>query len=326
MGFDKLAYPEIITIDGADHRGKRNMSKGQVLIPYTNKPKVGIGDVIALKTDKKDTYLKVTGASFIEDGSLGVGTDHPHMLALKVANTTAKPQVSKKQSSTITVGSESGEQTPGSEKETPIKTISMQHFMKHVAKSWDEESKTTSQPLPQNSPVDRPTDAGAPALSVADKKHKPRTDDPSTVRENMEARLLQTEDELETVAPVLLQLRPQFDLKGLVTRIKMQQKNGYKLAYVVSDGKVLCVAGFVTGYKLAWGKHIYIDDLVTHEKHRSTGAGKCLMEWFKSYAKENGCDQIHLDCSVLRFPTHKFYLNNGFHITSHHFSMTDIDS
>ncbi len=140
----------------------------------------------------------------------------------------------------------------------------------------------------------------------------------------MEVRLLQSEDELKAVAVVLLQLRPQFDLNGLVTRIKMQQKNGYKLAYVVSDGKVVCVAGFVAGYKLAWGKHIYIDDMVTHEKHRSTGAGKCLMEWFKSYAKENGYDQIHLDSSVLRFLTHKFFLRSGFHIASHHFSITEI--
>ena len=326
MDFDKLAYPEIITIDGIQHHGKKNMSKGQVLIPYTDAPNVGIGDVITQKTDKRDIHLKVTDAAFIEGGSLGVGTDHPHMLTLKVANTTAQPPISKKPFSTTSVSSVSGEQTQVSQIKPQIKTISMQDFEKQVAKSGNEETKWPSQPPPQNSRVDRSTDAGAPALSGSDKEHKPRTDDPSTVSVNMEVRLLQTEDELETVAPVLLQLRPQFDLKGLVTRIKMQQKKGYKLAYVVSDGKILCVAGFVTGYKLAWGKHIYIDDLVTHKKYRSTGAGKCLMEWFKSYAKENGYDQIHLDSSVKRFRSHKFYLKNGFNIASHHFSITEINS
>jgi len=326
MDYDKLAYPEIITIDGIEHYGKRNMSKGQVLIPYTDAPSVGIGDVITHKTDKRDIHLKVTGASFIDGGSFGVGTDHPHMLALKVANTTAHPQISNKQSSTLTVSSAPGEQTPVSKKKPPIKTISMQQFMKHVAKSDGEETKSTVKTLAQNTPVDNATGAETSALSGADKKHNPPTDNAGATRVNMEVRLLQPEDELKSVASVLLQLRPQFDLNELVTRIKMQQKNGYKLACVVSDGKVLCVAGFVTGYKLAWGKHIYIDDLVTDEKYRSTGAGKFLMEWFKSYAKENGYDQIHIDSSVLRFLSHKFYLRSGFNIASHHFSITDINS
>jgi len=325
MDFDKLAYPETITIEGIEYKGKRNMSKGQVLIPYTDAPYVGIGDVIAQKTDKKDIHLKVTHASFIEGGSLGVGTDHPHMLTLKVANTTAQPPISKTQPSTTNVSSASGEQTQDSPNKPQIKTISMQDFVKQVAKSGDEATKSTSKPLVQNSRVDSATGPGASALSGSDKKPKPLTENASPARPKMEVRLLQSEDELNAVAVVLLQLRPQFDLNGLVTRIKMQQKRGYKLAYVVSDGKVVCVAGFVTGYKLAWDKHIYIDDMVTHEKYRSTGAGKCLMEWFKSYAKENGYDQIHLDSSVLRFLTHKFFLSSGFHIASHHFSITEIN-
>jgi len=324
MGFDKLTYPEIITIDGIEHKGKRNMSKGQVLIPYTDKPNVGIDDIIVQKTNQRDVYLKVTDASFIEGGSLGVGTDHPHMLTLKVANTTAQPPIAKNPFSTIKTGSPSDEQTQVIQNKPQIKTISMQEFVKHVAKSNDEEAKSTLKPLAQNNRVDSPTSPEASALSGSDKKPKPVTDKASTTGAKLNVRLLQSDDELKAVAAVLLQLRPQFDLKGLMTRIKMQQRTGYKLAYVVTDGKVVCVAGFVTGYKLAWGKHIYIDDLVTHEKHRSTGAGKLLMEWFKSYAKENGYGQIHLDSSVLRFLTHKFYLRSGFHIASHHFSITEI--
>ena len=46
MDFDKLAYPEKLTISGIEYKGQRNMSKGQVLVPYTDEPDVGIGDVI----------------------------------------------------------------------------------------------------------------------------------------------------------------------------------------------------------------------------------------------------------------------------------------
>ena len=52
---------------------------------------------------------------------------------------------------------------------------------------------------------------------------------------------------------------------------------------LVSDWEtcVLAVAGFTVGEKLAWGKHIYIDDLVTNESHRSIGVGSFLISWFK---------------------------------------------
>ena len=325
MKSDKSTYPEIIIIDGIEHNGKRHMSKGQILIPYTDAPNVGIGDVIVNKTGTKDIHLKVTGTSFIEDGSFGVGTDHPHLLAIKVVNTSAQPRASEISTSTVVGNTTPGEQDIDRQKRSKIKTISMQHFMKHVAKNWGEETTATEKPLAQDAPVDRTISAETSALSSADKKPAPPTGKAGTAPTKMEVRLLKSEDELQAVAPILLQLRTKFDLNELVNRIKIQQKRGYKLVYILSGEKVFCVAGFVTGYKLGWGKHIYIDDLVTDEEHRSAGAGKILMEWFKTYARENGYEGIHLDSSVLSFSSHRFYLENGFHIASHHFSITEID-
>jgi len=321
MKSDKLTYPEIIIIDGIEHNGKRNMSKGQILIPYTDAPNVCVGDVIINKSDKKDAYLKVTGTSFIENGSFGVGTDHPHLLTLKVANTSIPPQASKKTSSAADVGSAPGEQNLDRQKGTRIKTISMQHFMQHVVKNWGEAPTSTDKPVTQDASVDRAASDETPVLPSADKKPYATPGKSDRAGTKMEVRILKSEDELKTVAPILSQLRPHFDLNELVDRIKIQQKRGYKLAYVVSGETVFCVAGFVTGYKLAWGKHIYIDDLVTSEEHRSAGAAKILMEWFKTYAKENGYEAIHLDSFVLKFSSHKFYLESGFHIDSHHFSI-----
>lgn len=142
----------------------------------------------------------------------------------------------------------------------------------------------------------------------------------------MQVQLLTSDAELDAVGKVLLQLRPQYDLASVKAQIKKQQNCGYKIAYVTDKQKVLCVAGFVIGEKLAWGKHIYIDDLVTSETHRSTGAGSLLLNWFKEYAKDMGCQQLHLDSGVQRFPAHRFYLRERFEIASHHFSITDISS
>ena len=325
MKSDKLTYPEVIIIGGVEHNGKRNMSKGQILIPYTDAPNVSVGDVIVQKSEKMDNYFKVTEISFVEDGSFGIGTDHPHLLTLKVANTSIQPQASKKASSTAEVISAAGDQNLYSQKRTKIKTISLQHFMKHVVKNWGEEPKSTEKPITQDASVDRATSDKKPALSSPEKKPDATTGKAGRAGTKMEVRILKSENELQTVARILLQIRPHFDLNELIARIKIQQKRGYRLAYVVSGEKVFCAAGFVTGYKLAWGKHIYIDDLAASEEHRSAGAGKILMEWFKTYAKENGYEGIHLDSSVLGFSSHKFYFESGFHIDSHHFSINLID-
>lgn len=124
MDFDKLAYPEMIYIDGVEHKGKRNMSKGQLIIPYSNEPDVGIGDIIVQKSGKREINLKVIDASFLEGGTLKVGTKHPHMLTLKVENTTAQAHISSKQSSTINIGSVSGEQVQIGSHNSQISNIS----------------------------------------------------------------------------------------------------------------------------------------------------------------------------------------------------------
>ena len=137
-------------------------------------------------------------------------------------------------------------------------------------------------------------------------------------------KLVESDAQLERVARVLLQLRGHFDIDSLIPQIKAQQADGYQLAFVESDGEVQCVAGFVVSTKLAWGKHIYIDDLVSDERFRSSGAGRHLIDWFKSHARDLGCAQIHLDSGVQRFAAHRFYLRHGFNIASHHFSITEL--
>lgn len=144
--------------------------------------------------------------------------------------------------------------------------------------------------------------------------------------ETMRIELVDAGDDrrLERVADVMLQLRASFDRATLIARMAEQQESGYRLACVEADDEILSVAGFVIASKLAWGRHLYVDDLVTAERHRSKGAGGRLLEWLKDYARNQGCAQMHLDSGVQRFAAHRFYLRHGFDIASHHFSMTDL--
>ncbi|MGH8142281.1 MAG: GNAT family N-acetyltransferase [Steroidobacteraceae bacterium] len=140
----------------------------------------------------------------------------------------------------------------------------------------------------------------------------------------MTVKIVETDAELELISDVLLQLRTAFSKESLIAQIKVQRQSGYQIAYVEAAGEVLCVAGFVVGIKLAWGKHLYVDDLVTAERHRSTGAGTQMMAWLKAYARQLGCRQLQLDSGVQRFAAHRFYLREGFHISSHHFALTEL--
>ena len=135
----------------------------------------------------------------------------------------------------------------------------------------------------------------------------------------MQVKLVSSDKELQKVADTMLQLRSQYDRQTVIRQMQEQRKAGYQIAYVEADGHVLCVAGFVVAVKLAWGRHIYVDDLVTDARYRSNGAGKLLIDWLKSYGKKSRCREIHLDSGVQRFGAHRFYLREGVHISSHHF-------
>lgn len=138
-------------------------------------------------------------------------------------------------------------------------------------------------------------------------------------------RIASSDEDLARISGVLLELRPAFTAETLVAQIREQQRDGYTVAFLERDGEVLCVAGFVIGTKLAWSRHLYVDDLVTAKNARSTGAGASMIRWLKAHALESGCSQLHLDSGVQRFGAHRFYLREGFDIASHHFSITDLE-
>ena len=81
------------------------------------------------------------------------------------------------------------------------------------------------------------------------------------------------------------------------------------------------MAGIRVMENLAWGKFLYVDDLVTASAARSQGYGDKLFDWLLDYARAGGCEQLHLDSGVQRFEAHRFYLRKRMSISSHHFSM-----
>jgi GNAT superfamily N-acetyltransferase len=138
----------------------------------------------------------------------------------------------------------------------------------------------------------------------------------------MEIRIATTDDEIRSAHGVVRQLRPHHDdPERLVEQVRLQEAEGYRLALLVDEGGVAAVAGYRLGNNLAWGRYLYVDDLVTDADRRSRGYGEKLMDWLQQTARDAGCDELHLDSGVRRYAAHRFYLRYRMDITSHHFAI-----
>ncbi|HSG89434.1 MAG TPA: GNAT family N-acetyltransferase [Pseudomonadales bacterium] len=134
--------------------------------------------------------------------------------------------------------------------------------------------------------------------------------------------LVTTAADLRACHPVMVQLRPDHDEDAFVAQVQRQRLQGYQLAAGRDEGgAVVVVAGFVLCEKLAWGRHLYVDDLVTDGARRSTGAGAAMLAWLGEFARDADCASIHLDSGVQRHDAHRFYDRQGMARTSLHFEM-----
>ena len=129
------------------------------------------------------------------------------------------------------------------------------------------------------------------------------------------------DEEIQDCYAVMSELRPHVSAEDFLPRVRRQMEvAGYKLAYL-SDGEVKAVAGFRVSECLAWGRFMYVDDLVSKDGERSKGYGGQLFDWLVEYARGEGCDQFHLDSGVQRFAAHRFYLAKRMSIEAHHFGL-----
>ena len=135
----------------------------------------------------------------------------------------------------------------------------------------------------------------------------------------MEIRFAESDSEIDSCYQVMQELRPHLSGETFCSRIREQKQSGYRLVYLVEDVKPLAVAGFRISRNLAWGRFLYVDDLVTSSSYRSLGYGSKLLSWLIDYAVQQECDQFHLDSGVQRVSAHKFYQREGLQLSSYHF-------
>src|ERR1043166_3383907 len=129
-----------------------------------------------------------------------------------------------------------------------------------------------------------------------------------------------TVEEVRRCYPVMHELRTHLaDEREFVERVTRQQRNGYQLAFLESDGEIRAVAGYRILDSLFSGKNLYVDDLVTRDADRSCGYGGQLLDWLAAEARKNECETLELDSGVQRFDAHRFYFSKRMTISSYHF-------
>lgn len=131
-----------------------------------------------------------------------------------------------------------------------------------------------------------------------------------------------SESEIKATFPVMKQLRTHLSEDQYLTMVNRQGHTGnYQVAAVIEDDDVKCVAGYRVSECLAYGRFLYVDDLVTGENARSSNYGKQMMDWLIEEAKNLDCLQLHLDSGVQRHSAHRFYLRERMDITAFHFGL-----
>ena len=135
----------------------------------------------------------------------------------------------------------------------------------------------------------------------------------------MNIRIAKTDPEIEACFPVMKALRQDLLKEEFVLKIRELEKGGYMIACLSASEKPVAVGGFRLGESLAWGRYLYVDDLVTLPEERSKGYGSQLLGWLTEFAHEKGCLTFHLDSGIERKRARRFYEKEGFLMPAYHF-------
>ena len=121
---------------------------------------------------------------------------------------------------------------------------------------------------------------------------------------------------------VVHELRPHLDLEQYLGLMLHMMDEGYKMIFIEEKGRGVSFCGYRNVTMLHRGHSIYIDDLCTLPLTRGKGHAGVLLNHVLNEARQMGLQSVHLDSGHHRHEAHRFYLNHGFKITSHHFALT----
>ncbi len=140
----------------------------------------------------------------------------------------------------------------------------------------------------------------------------------------MEIHFASTDEQLLKCRKAIIELRPHIAVGEYLEKATLLLSEGAKMIYADNgDADAPAVLVFRVNYYFFRGKNLYIDDLGTLSSQRGKGYAGALLDFTIDYARDNGCQNVHLDSGYQkeRHAAHRLYLNKGFYLASHHFTL-----
>lgn len=120
-----------------------------------------------------------------------------------------------------------------------------------------------------------------------------------------------SDEMLHDVWGVMQQLRAGLDEATFIERVHAAKQSGYRLLMAFEHNQLVGAMGWRVLSDLAWGRTLYIDDLVVDEQSRNQGIGEKLMAHARDIAKGEKCACVRLSSNLQRLDAHRFYERIG---------------
>ncbi|WP_460903998.1 GNAT family N-acetyltransferase [Paraburkholderia jirisanensis] len=135
---------------------------------------------------------------------------------------------------------------------------------------------------------------------------------PQSTSETVVLRHAASREELIACFPVIAQLRPYLkDAAQWVDRALKMTPAGYRVLAAWNGENVVAIAGYRVMENLIHGRFLYVDDLVTAERHRGSGLGSALLTELSSLGANEHCSRLVLDTAAANAGARRFYRREG---------------
>ena len=118
---------------------------------------------------------------------------------------------------------------------------------------------------------------------------------------------LTTDAEFSEAYEVMHELRTHLDIDQYLGLLGEMRHAGYRLFAARENEEIVALAGVGFGTNLYYGPYLWVYDLVTTGKARSSGHGKALLDHLEELARDAGCETMALSSGLERVDAHRFY-------------------
>ena len=120
---------------------------------------------------------------------------------------------------------------------------------------------------------------------------------------------IDSDEGIQSAYALMAQLRDRIAPESFLAEVRRQQREGYVLLGGQVEREWVVLAGIRNAHTLAWGEHIFVDDLVTAAASRGKGHGTAMLRFIAARANRLGIPRIYLDS---RNTAREFYEKLGF--------------